>query len=308
MGMTLNFKSHVGFAALVAIWLPSIAVAQNDWHTLPRETTHPTTGSAVAPAPWQPQSAPTSAAVHESEPISSIPVQAQAEPLFDENGFNRSMNPQQVFRAAPPTVAKQIPAVTQAVATSEAIDRNAPKLLSDVVPAAEITPTITTAQQSISPAPEPISEPVSVATATAAVPTSESETEKGVNANVPEYEPVAMPEPIDLGSLATRLILGTVTVLVMCVVSLKFAKPWLAGGAMTPKATGELKIVDTLLLPNRSRVHLVEVRKRLLVVGIDATGLKSIQPLNEPFSAALSDFEHGPELTEFEKSTLTSAV
>jgi hypothetical protein len=101
------------------------------------------------------------------------------------------------------------------------------------------------------------------------------------------YTPPPHPAPPDPAGLVTRLVGVTAGVLVLCGGVL-----WLArraqGGTALPDAGGLLRHVGRLPLAHRSVVHLIEADGHTVAVTVDATGLRSITVLSEPFEAALA--------------------
>lgn len=109
-----------------------------------------------------------------------------------------------------------------------------------------------------------------------------------------DYQPPAWPEPPDPRTLLIRLAIGTVVVLVLCVVVLRFCKGWLTGTARPRPTDSAFQVVDTLALGNRCCLHLVKIGKRQVLVGVDATGLKAVTTLPDSFDSALAGAELEP--------------
>jgi flagellar biogenesis protein FliO len=111
------------------------------------------------------------------------------------------------------------------------------------------------------------------------------------------YTPPAWPEAPDPKAMIMRLVLGTAIVLGLCVCTLLLSKRWLRGMPVKSSTAGPLSLVDTLALGNRCQVHLIGVGKRRILIGVDASGLKSVVPLTEPFEETLGDLQEPNDLT-----------
>lgn len=102
-----------------------------------------------------------------------------------------------------------------------------------------------------------------------------------------EYAPPVAPAAPDIGSLVARLFLMTAVLVGLCVLVL-----WLARRANRPAGgvgdgNGRLKHEGTLALDRTCAVHLLSVDGQTVAVTTDATGLRSMVLLSEPFDAAL---------------------
>jgi hypothetical protein len=106
-----------------------------------------------------------------------------------------------------------------------------------------------------------------------------------------DYQPPTWPEAPDPRTLLLRLGLGTVVVLVLCVVVLRLCKNWLTGAAKPRAGDGSFQMVDTLHLGNRCWLHLVKVGTRQVLIGVDASGLKAMTPLADSFESTLTDLQ-----------------
>ncbi len=101
-----------------------------------------------------------------------------------------------------------------------------------------------------------------------------------------DYTPPAAPQPPDTAGLVLRLVGLTAALLVSCGgvmwVARRAARPAdLKGGA------GRLHHEGSLALDRRCAVHMVRVDGHQVAVTTDATGLRSIVLLSEPFEDAL---------------------
>lgn len=103
------------------------------------------------------------------------------------------------------------------------------------------------------------------------------------------YTPPAPPTAPDPGALLLRLFGLTAGLMALCGVVL-----WLARRANRPaggvgNAAGKLKLEGSLALDRRSTVHLVWVQGQTVAVTTDASGLRSIVVLSEPFEQMLDE-------------------
>jgi hypothetical protein len=102
-----------------------------------------------------------------------------------------------------------------------------------------------------------------------------------------EYAPPAAPAPPDPAGLVLRLVGLTAALLTACAGAL-----WYARRAARPKGLkgdggGRLRHEATLPLDRRCAVHLVRADGQTVAVTTDATGVRSIVLLSEPFDAEL---------------------
>ena len=117
-----------------------------------------------------------------------------------------------------------------------------------------------------------------------------------------DYQEPAYPEPLNLKSLVLRLVLGTVGVLTACVASLWLAKRWLQSSPTLKPGDSQMRLMETLSLANRCHVQLIQVDGRKLLVGLDASGLKTILPLTEPFAETLNGVQEPETQSSFRSS------
>ncbi|HEX3314673.1 MAG TPA: flagellar biosynthetic protein FliO [Gemmataceae bacterium] len=108
------------------------------------------------------------------------------------------------------------------------------------------------------------------------------------------YVPPAWPEPPSVQSLMLRLVFGTMFVLILSVAAIWYGKRYLtayAGGSLG----GDLKLVETLPLGNRCRLHLVRLGSRQILIGTDGAGIKTVTPLDDFEQVLAAD---RPEIAE----------
>lgn len=110
-----------------------------------------------------------------------------------------------------------------------------------------------------------------------------AETQKRWPQGGPKYDAPMPPEPPDLRALVTRFVFGTAAVLVACVACLWLARRWLSHNVPASKADGRMKLVATVSLSNRSSLQLVDIEGHKVLVGSDASGIKTVTPLTESF-------------------------
>lgn len=97
------------------------------------------------------------------------------------------------------------------------------------------------------------------------------------------YQTPEPPEPPQLTAMISRLVLGTATVLGVCIVSLMFVKKWMPVNVIPDRPAPTMRVVGSLALPNKSFLQLVEVDERRMVVGGNPGGVQAIVPLAESF-------------------------
>lgn len=102
-----------------------------------------------------------------------------------------------------------------------------------------------------------------------------------------DYTPPAAPGPPDAAGLIFRLVGMTVALLVLCGGILWFARRATRPTDLKGDGGGRLKHEGSLVLNRRCAVHLLRVDGQSVAVTIDATGLRSLVLLSEPFEEAL---------------------
>jgi flagellar biogenesis protein FliO len=95
-----------------------------------------------------------------------------------------------------------------------------------------------------------------------------------------------------------RLVVGTVVALGLCAGSLWFGRRWLRGNIVTGESGGQLKVLETVSLGNRSFVHLVQAGKGQVLAGTDSAGLKALIAVPSPFEDVLADQIERPQQDE----------
>jgi hypothetical protein len=102
-----------------------------------------------------------------------------------------------------------------------------------------------------------------------------------------EYTPPAVPAPPNAAGLVFRLVGMTLALLVLCGGVLWFARRAMRPTDLKGDGGGRLRHEGSLVLNRRCTVHLLQVDGQTVAVTIDATGLRSMVLLSEPFEAAL---------------------
>lgn len=95
------------------------------------------------------------------------------------------------------------------------------------------------------------------------------------------------PDPPNTGAMLTRLCLGTVFVLALCVGTLWLGKPWLQKLQVRTAGNQAMQVEATVTLGNRAVLYLVKIGDTQLVAGTDAGGLKSLLALPASFKEVL---------------------
>ena len=106
-----------------------------------------------------------------------------------------------------------------------------------------------------------------------------------------QYTPPELPEVPSTRSMFIRLGVTTVVVLLVGVTLLWCGQAWLRRLNPGPTPGGKLALLETLQLGNRCCLHLVQTASGQIVVGADASGIKSILPVTESFENALTERE-----------------
>ncbi len=106
-----------------------------------------------------------------------------------------------------------------------------------------------------------------------------------------DYAPPTAPAPPDIGGLVFRLVLLTAALIGLCVAVLWFARRANRPGGSVGAESGRLKHQGSMALDRACAVHLLIADGQTVAVTTDATGLRSIVVLAEPFDAALAAAE-----------------
>lgn len=108
---------------------------------------------------------------------------------------------------------------------------------------------------------------------------------------IPIYTPPPVPGAPDPFNLLLRLLGLTAGLMVLCIVVLLIARRVQRRPGLEKNAAGRLKHEGTLALDRRSAVHLISVDGQSVAVTTDASGLRSIVVLAEPFEQELQEAE-----------------
>lgn len=109
-----------------------------------------------------------------------------------------------------------------------------------------------------------------------------------------EYAPAAPPAPPDAAGLVFRLFALTAALLAVCGAVLWFVRRAQRPADLKGDGNGRLTHVTSLALDRRSSVHLVTVDGQTVAVTTDATGLRSLALLSEPFDTELEQATNAP--------------
>jgi flagellar biogenesis protein FliO len=117
---------------------------------------------------------------------------------------------------------------------------------------------------------------------------SPSSTAPATSGNNPlEYTPPPLPDLPSSGSMFLRLILGTIFVLILCVLTLWIGKRWIHPLAGPQGENKQLRIVEALPLGGRCSVYLLQAGDTKVLAGVDGAGIKALLPLPAEFAGAL---------------------
>lgn len=124
----------------------------------------------------------------------------------------------------------------------------------------------------------------------AAAVSSPANVAPAVAANNPlEYTPPSVPDLPSSGSMFLRLILGTIFVLILCVLTLGIGKRWIRPLAGPQGENKQLRIVESLALGGRCSVYLLQAGDAKVLAGVDGAGIKALLPLPAEFAGALAE-------------------
>ncbi len=104
-----------------------------------------------------------------------------------------------------------------------------------------------------------------------------------------EYEPAPLPDLPSPNAMFLRLGLGTIFVLILCVVTLWIGKRWIRPFAAAPNANAQLRLLETLPLSGRCAVYLLQAGETKVLAGVDAAGIKALLPLPQEFAGTLAE-------------------
>lgn len=108
-----------------------------------------------------------------------------------------------------------------------------------------------------------------------------------------EYEPPALPEMPPLEPMFLRLALGTIFVLILCIVTLWAGRRWVRPLAAPVEESRKLRVVESLALGGRCSVFLLQAEEAKILVGVDHAGIKALLPLPQSFDRALAEMSGG---------------
>lgn len=107
--------------------------------------------------------------------------------------------------------------------------------------------------------------------------------------SIPDWEGRQRPQALDLGDLVGRLMIATGIVLAVAVICVLILRKWMGPVANLKTAPAQrLRHVETLALPQRASLQLVELDGRPILIGMNAAGLQTITPVERSFSESLN--------------------
>ncbi|HTU18370.1 MAG TPA: flagellar biosynthetic protein FliO [Gemmataceae bacterium] len=104
-----------------------------------------------------------------------------------------------------------------------------------------------------------------------------------------EYTPPPLPDLPSPSAMFLRLALGTVFVLILCVLTLWIGKRWIRPLAGPQGENKQLRIIESLTLGGRCSVYLLQAGEARVLAGVDGAGIKALLPLPAEFAGALAE-------------------
>jgi flagellar biogenesis protein FliO len=120
------------------------------------------------------------------------------------------------------------------------------------------------------------------------------------------YTPPTAPPAPDAVGVLLRLVGLTLVTLLICGGLIWWARRAGKAKLVAPNTAGRLVLDGQLALDTRGKLILIRVDGQPVVVTTDATGLRSIVPLQERFDAVLSDEINEPVTPKLGKPGVTS--
>lgn len=102
-----------------------------------------------------------------------------------------------------------------------------------------------------------------------------------------EYEPPPLPDVPTPSSMFLRLGLGTIFVVILCIVTLWAGKRWVRPLAVPGGEDRKLRILESLPLAARCSLLLLQAGETKVLVGLDQAGIKALLPLPQAFEQTL---------------------
>jgi hypothetical protein len=109
--------------------------------------------------------------------------------------------------------------------------------------------------------------------------------------NALKYTPPDVPAAPDPAGLLFRLIGLTAGLLCLCGVVIWIARRSNRFAGLKGDGGGRIRHEGTLNLDRRSAVHIIRVDEQTIAVTTDATGLRSVVVLSEPFEKVMEEVE-----------------
>ncbi|HWG43761.1 MAG TPA: flagellar biosynthetic protein FliO [Gemmataceae bacterium] len=108
-----------------------------------------------------------------------------------------------------------------------------------------------------------------------------------------DYSPPSMPDLPSPRAMFLRLGLGTIFVLILCVITLWVGKRWIRPLAGSQGENKQLRLLESLSLGGRCSVYLLQAGDTKVLAGVDHAGLKSLLTLPQSFDGALAELNGG---------------
>ena len=104
-------------------------------------------------------------------------------------------------------------------------------------------------------------------------------------------EQTELAQPMNLGSLAFRMFVATIGVLVAAGLSIYLGRQWLEKRQPPELAGNQIRIVETRALAPRSSVKLIEAAGQMVLVAMDSRGIQGLVPLTSTFDDVWEEAE-----------------
>jgi flagellar biogenesis protein FliO len=111
-----------------------------------------------------------------------------------------------------------------------------------------------------------------------------------------DYKPPEMPDLPSPSSMFLRLTLGTVFVLILCVIMLWAGKRWIRPLAGPPVENKQLHLLESLSLGGRCALYLLQAGDTKILAGVDHAGIKALLPLPTAFAGTLAEVTEAEQI------------
>jgi flagellar biogenesis protein FliO len=106
-----------------------------------------------------------------------------------------------------------------------------------------------------------------------------------------DYSAPRLPNMPNPQAMLTRLAAGTVIVLGLSVASIWCMRRWMQPQQAVSPEQRTMRLIESLPLGQRCSLQLVHLGQREILIGMDASGIKTIVPLPRPFEDVLGETE-----------------